>query len=200
MQQLTNAIVLQDYAQYFHAGIPFETYVADFSQKLHSDRDFPHKQYLPTNWQRMNRIDRMAISSDLLGLCQSVTTPLKWLVISEHWCGDAAQIVPVLNQVAKASKGRIDMRLVYRDEHLELIDAHLTGKSRSIPKLIQLDNHYQVVATWGPRPAAAQDLVQTLKANPETAGNYAEALHKWYAMDRQQAIQQELMELIRPFT
>jgi hypothetical protein len=117
---------------------------------------------------------------------------VNWLVISEHWCGDASQIVPVLGAIAALSEGKINLKIVYRDENLELIDAHLTGKGRSIPKLLQLDADFDLIDTWGPRPAEAQEIVMELKKNPETADKYAEIVHKWYADDRQKAIQEEL--------
>jgi hypothetical protein len=42
-----------------------------------------------------------------------------WLVISEGWCGDAAQLLPIINKMAVES-GKIDLRIVLRDENEEL--------------------------------------------------------------------------------
>jgi hypothetical protein len=49
------------------------------------------------------------------------------------------------------------------------------------PKLIQLNEVWEVMSNWGPRPEVAQNLVMELKANAETVDNYAEQLHLWYA-------------------
>jgi hypothetical protein len=44
------------------------------------------------------------------------------------------------------------MRIVERDKNLDLIDAHLTGTSRSIPVIMLLDGDYVERGWWGPRP------------------------------------------------
>lgn len=119
-----------------------------------------------------------------------------WLVISEFWCGDAAQIMPVIEALTIASGGGLETRVVFRDENPALIDAFLTNGSRSVPKIIQLNDQFQVLGSWGPRPKAAQDLVIQLKSNPETAANYSEWLHKWYADDHQRTTQKELLDFV----
>jgi hypothetical protein len=119
-----------------------------------------------------------------------------WLILAEHWCGDAAQTLPAFQKVAGLSMGIIDMKLVYRDENPELMDAYLTGERRSIPKLIQLDAHYHVTGIWGPRPNEAQKLVKELKSNPATAATYSTELHKWYAHDKQKVLEGEIMKLV----
>lgn len=146
----------------------------------------------------MNRVEKtLLLNTDLLRSLQQIHHQTYWLVLSEHWCGDAAQSLPVLSKIAEASNGKISLRLVYRDENPELMDAHLTGNSRSIPKLIQLDSHFNITGIWGPRPNEAQKLVLTLKSDQATANTYAEAVHKWYAVDKQQSIQKELSKLIQ---
>jgi hypothetical protein len=71
------------------------------------------------------------------------------LVISEHWCGDTAQIVPVNAKIAAAAKGKITLRIIYSDKNLELMDAYLTLTNRSITKLICLNKNNEVVKTCG---------------------------------------------------
>jgi len=92
------------------------------------------------------------------------------------------------------SDGKIDLRFIYRDENLELIDAHLTdGRSRSIPILIQLDSDYNYISSYGPRPAEAQKLVMSLLSRQEP---YSIPLHTWYAKDKQQSIQSDIAKKI----
>lgn len=104
--------------------------------------------------------------------------------------------MPVLSAVADLSGGKIEMKLVYRDKHDALMNAYLTNGTRSIPKLIQLDEHFNVTSIWGPRPTVAQKLVKELKANPATAANYANELHLWYAKDKQQSMEKEIAQLL----
>ncbi|MCK6610413.1 MAG: thioredoxin family protein [Bacteroidia bacterium] len=187
-----------DYGFYLAKGIDFSSYKENFEKELNGSDENPYKQYLPMNWQRLSRIERtIQLNADLLAAIAAKAGKQNWLVISEHWCGDAAQIVPVLAALAQASAGKINLKLVYRDQNLELMDAHLTNGGRSIPKLLILNESNELQSTWGPRPVEAQDLVVQLKNNPETAANYAEELHKWYAYDKQVKIQEELLKLMK---
>lgn len=155
--------------------------------------------YTRLNVQRMQRIDKTvrllpALQAAVAGLQQTYI----WLIITEGWCGDAAQIVPVLEAVAKASGGHITTRYVLRDEHPDLIDRYLTNGSRSIPKLVVLNLDTLVEIThWGPRPAEAQTLLLELKAQGATHDEYVEKIHAWYAQNKTQATQQELLALVQ---
>ena len=60
------------------------------------------------------------------------------LVLREDWCGDAVNIVPLIEKLTE-SVSNMDMRILARDENLDIMDTHLTGKSRSIPIVILLN-------------------------------------------------------------
>ena len=166
---------------------------------LNTDESVWYVKYLPQNWKRQNRLDRkLKLNEALLASAASIKDHMRWLVISEHWCGDASQINPIFNKIAEASRGKIDLRFVYRDTNHELIDAHLTdGKSRSIPILIVLDDDYRVVDTYGPRPEEAQKLVKEILAKGES---YAIPVHTWYAKDKQKSLQAELLQMLNLLT
>lgn len=191
-KQLTDSI---DYKQYFQKSFSYDKYLINFQEEISLGDESPFAQYLPQNWQRQSRLDRKLKLTDELQLTiADITKPLHWLVITEHWCGDASQINPIINKIAKESEGEIDLRFIYRDENEALIDAHLTdGRSRSIPILIQLDESFNLISSYGPRPQEAQKLVKSLLANDES---YNIPLHTWYAKDKQQSIQQDLIKLI----
>ncbi|RAK64517.1 thioredoxin family protein [Hymenobacter edaphi] len=158
--------------------------------------------YAKLNEQRMSRLDKT------VQLLPEVTTELArlqgryvWLVITEGWCGDAAQLVPVIDAIARASGGHLSTRYLLRDEHPDLMDRYLTGGvSRSIPKLVVLRaDTLTEVTHWGPRPAEAQALLLELKAQGATHEEYAERVHAWYAKDKTRSTQQELVGLLRQF-
>lgn len=186
-----------DYQSYFAKGISFDSYLSKLTDEIATGGGGDHAEYLPQNYQRIKRILRTThLQESILQVIKALEHPVKWLVISEGWCGDAAQIVPVLQLLAEASNGRIELRIVYRDENEALMAAHLTNGSKSIPKLIQLDPDFKFIAEWGPRPAAAQRLVMELKSSPDTAANYADKLHKWYADNKTLEIQNELINVL----
>ena len=154
--------------------------------------------YTQLNQQRMQRLDRVAQLTDvLLGKLASVSTVWTWLVLTEAWCGDAAQSIPLMAKMAEASP-LITLKLLLRDEHPEVMDAYLTNESRSIPKLICLTQDLREVGTWGPRPAEAQRLMNDFRQQhpDEDYQALAKEMQLWYARNRTQAIQKEFVELL----
>ncbi|MCC5940356.1 MAG: thioredoxin family protein [Balneolaceae bacterium] len=155
--------------------------------------------YTKMNVHRMNRIDkRTKLSEEITNSLDNLNRPMVWLVITEAWCGDAAQSLPVIQMMAEQTK-KIQSRYILRDEHLEIMDQFLTnGKSRSIPKLVALDARtLDVLGTWGPRPNEGQLFFDELRSNDELSyREVAERLHKWYADDRTKSIQSEFVPLL----
>lgn len=180
-------------------SIDFETYLNQFQDdviayKANKKVDSLYPEYLPINFQRIKRgLKQAKLSDKLLAQIQQLKQPVNWLVLTEPWCGDAAQSLGFLNAVEKSSQGKIKLGLLYRDENLELMDQFLTNGGRSIPKLIQIDEEFNITGSWGPRPKAAQELFLQLKAAGEP---YADALHSWYAKDKYQSIDKELVQLL----
>ncbi|MCX2582982.1 thioredoxin family protein [Pedobacter sp. MR22-3] len=155
--------------------------------------------YTKMNVQRMNRVDKtISLTDDLTTAIDQLAGNRKFLVITEGWCGDAAQIVPVFNKIATASLGKIDLKFVLRDQNLPLIDAHLTNGGRAIPVLIVLNESAdQVLATWAPRPQVLQELLKEWKRETTEMPILAEKLHGWYTKDKTQTTQAELTGLLK---
>jgi len=155
--------------------------------------------YTKMNVHRMKRQDkRTDLNDELTERLSKVDTDWTWLVLTEAWCGDAAQSLPIINKMADTNDN-ISLRLILRDEHLEVMDQFLqNGKSRSIPKLICIDSDtLEVIGDWGPRPQEAQELYDSLRSDSEMPyQEVAERLHKWYADDKGQAIQNEFIHAI----
>jgi hypothetical protein len=194
----TNTLIKKsDYAGYLEKGIGYNQYKQQMAKGLALSTDLKIKEYINLNQRRMHRVEKTYVpGAAIVEKLKALKHKTYWLVLTEHWCGDASQILPVFNTIAELSGGKIDMRLVYRDENPELMDAYLTNETRSIPKLVQLDEHFNVTAIWGPRPAIAQKLVKELKSYPPTAADYTTGLHLWYAKDKQQSLEKEISTLL----
>lgn len=150
--------------------------------------------YTRLNIQRMNRWDKTwKVSEELEQIMLGVERPMIWLTITEAWCGDAAQIVPIAEKLA-AVNPLIQHRMILRDEHPEIMDQFLTNGTRSIPKIVFLDNEdFSVLGSWGPRPAAAAALLNQLKENGQLPKEELyNQLHAWYARDKGQKIAEEI--------
>ncbi len=152
--------------------------------------------YGKLNRQRMHRLEKMvAINESLREKVQNNKRKMIWLVITEGWCGDAAQNIPLIEKIA-AQSGLIETRYVLRDENLALMDAYLTNNARSIPKLIALDaESLEELGTWGPRPKAAMDLFIEMRERGLEKPLMMENLQRWYIADKNQAIQTEFEDL-----
>jgi len=155
--------------------------------------------YSKMNVQRMNRVDKTAVlSKELLSTLNSLKGSYRLLVITEGWCGDAAQIVPVINKMIAAVPDKLELKLTLRDKNLPLIDAHLTNGGRAIPVLLVLDEEGNLLLPkWGPRPAVLQSLIADWKKEGVEMPELAEKLHGWYAKDKTVATQYELNELLK---
>ncbi len=154
-------------------------------------------EYSKLNVARMNRIDKtIEIIHDLKEAVEQIDTPQTWLVLTEGWCGDAAQIVPAFDKIAKLN-ANIELKFLLRDENPELMDWYLTNsKSRSIPKLIVADENFEELFNWGPRPAILQEMFYHMRANAVDNNTIKEEMHRWYAKDKTITVQQELLSLL----
>ncbi|MBS1493063.1 MAG: thioredoxin family protein [Bacteroidetes bacterium] len=155
-------------------------------------------EYTKLNYFRMARVDKtMVIKNDVKEAIQSIDEKKYWILITEAWCGDAAQIVPIIGRLAELNSN-IELLIVLRDENLELMDKYLTNGGRSIPILISLNKNFKEEWHWGPRPRPAQAMVIE---NKETQALSFDEMKKqvqlWYAEDKTNTTQLEIMKKIK---
>lgn len=154
--------------------------------------------YTELNDRRMNRWDKtIKIPEEIREKIAQIGSKLTFLVLSESWCGDAAPSLPVMNKIAELNPN-INFKIILRDEHLDIMDQFLTKGSRSIPKLIVLDNEKdEVVGEWGPRPSIATQMVEAYKEeHGKLTSEFKQDLQVWYNKDKGQNILSDLLELL----
>ncbi|MCF2873799.1 MULTISPECIES: thioredoxin family protein [unclassified Tenacibaculum] len=154
--------------------------------------------YSLLNDKRMKRLDKtIKISEETIAKVKDVKEPQTWLVLTEGWCGDAAQNLPVINKIAEENPN-IQLKLVLRDENLELMDKFLTNGGRSIPKLIALDKENEVVDTWGPRPSVATKMVADYKTEHGSLdADFKKDLQVWYNKNKGNNVQEDILTLLK---
>lgn len=150
------------------------------------------------NAQRTKRLNKTSIVDEAsAALVAGLKGKYTWLVLTESWCGDAAQILPLFNKITELN-ANIDLRLVLRDENDALMQEFLTKGGKSIPKLIMLNEQKEVVGSWGPRPVEAQDFYDTWKNNPDKPPyrEFQVDMQKWYLTDKGLSTFKEISEIL----
>ncbi|MEW5676800.1 thioredoxin family protein [Flavobacterium enshiense] len=155
--------------------------------------------YSQLNETRMNRLDKtIVVPEEVKQKLRQLTKKYVWLVLAEGWCGDAAQLLPIIEKMTEMAT-HLDLRIVFRDENDPLMQEFLTNGARSIPKLIILNaDSHEVMAAWGPRPEAAARLIKEYKARFGVVNEEAKIeLQKWYLNDKGLSTMEEIMHLMQ---
>ena len=134
---------------------------------------------------------RAVVEEDYLQRVDAVPGDWHLLVLSEDWCGDAVNTVPVVAKLAALSP-TLELRVLARDENLDLMDAHLSGTSRAIPVVIALDGEFNERGWWGSRPAPLQQWVTGPGKAMEKDARYRE-IRSWYARDKGRTTLEEVV-------
>jgi hypothetical protein len=161
--------------------------------------------YTQENVARMHRLNAaIFLTPDTLKKLATIKEAQTWLTISEGWCGDASQVVPIVERMASANP-HITHRLIFREEHLDIMDAFLTAGGRSIPKTIILDGQGKVLNAWGPRPSGLQTVVDELRDKMSTMTkdeqkayfeDIKKIVHDWYDADKTLSTQSEFRSIL----
>jgi len=198
-EKYTNSIKIETFSK----GLDYPTYRSLIKSLLSENKTTGsnHSEamiaYTKMNEQRMNRWDKKINLEAELSNEIAELTRTNWLVISEAWCGDAAQNIPFIAKLA-AENSTIDLRFILRDEHPEIMDQYLTNGAKSIPILVMMDENFNDLATWGPRPEPVQKMVMEAKEKPNLdQPKFIESIHKWYAIDKNKTISNEFKKLLK---
>ena len=139
-------------------------------------------------WEGIHRIAIVPVWARALDF---TAAPRHLLVLAEDWCGDASNTIPVLAKVAEQVPG-LELRVLRRDEHPEVMDRYLTNGARSIPIVIALDGDFAELGHWGPRPTELQAWVMSRKGIVPKVDLYPQ-IRKWYARDRGESTLREVL-------
>ncbi len=154
--------------------------------------------YTKLNDKRMKRLDKQTkLSTKAETKTQKIQREFTWLVLTESWCGDAAQTLPIFNKFAETNS-KIDLKIVLRDENSDLMDQFLTNGSKSIPKLIVIDrNTNEVLNSWGPRSKKATNLLNVYKEkHGKIDAHIKKELQYWYNNDKGESIENDIVDFL----
>ncbi len=163
------------------------------------DQTDDHKKFTQLNYKRMERWNKtFFLNEELSCVLKALKTKQTWILITETWCGDSAQLLPGIAKIAAASEGKITLKIILRDNNPDWINAYLTNGTKSVPKLISFDDNGTELFIWGPRPQGAIDILTHWKANLDTIDKeqFHVNLHTWYGKDKGAGLQQEFEKLL----
>ena len=187
-----------DIKQYWDNAVSYTEYLRDAGDRLGNPKDTQeadYAEYYRLGIQRMNRMwEKYLPNSEQVETLAKKKFNGKILIISEAWCGDASQVVPVVVKFFE----QFEVKISYRDQEPSLIDSYLTNGGKSIPIVIFVDEDFNEIAHWGTRPKHGTELLNKHKANPEEFPKeifYVE-LQTYYAKNRGFDTIEELLELL----
>jgi len=185
------------------AGLTAEQYHEVLSQQASvsgeglSEEAAEKLNFTQLNLHRTNRITRTyRVDDDLAALMGSINKRQTWMLLTEPWCGDSAQCLPYIAAMADLNEG-ISLRLILRDENLDIMDDFLTNGTRSIPQLVIFDEDGNELTQWGPRPREAQKVFMDAKEGGLEKPEILEKLHLFYGRNRGKALIEEFRKIIR---
>lgn len=200
--KVTNEQLLKDSLA---SSLTYSEYLKHIEEELASspetEEELAMHNYTKLNATRIKRLDAtQQVPEEVQEKIQAISQELEWVVLTEGWCGDAAQLVPILNKLQELNSN-ISMKLLLRDSNLELMDRYLTNGGRSIPKLLVYDpKQDKVLGTWGPRPAGATKLMSDYKeAHGVIDDEVKKQLQQWYNKDKGNGTMQDILKLHESF-
>ncbi len=144
-------------------------------------------------WRAVHRLARVHDWS--VEQARALGGPFRLVALSEDWCGDAVNTLPVLAKWSEAA-GNVELRVLRRDEHPEVMDRYLTGTARGIPVVIVLTADMQELGWWGPRPRALQQWVKEERAKGREKAELYPEIRRWYARDKGETTLREVLAVM----
>ncbi|MEO5904424.1 MAG: thioredoxin family protein [Gemmatimonadaceae bacterium] len=143
-------------------------------------------------WEALYK--KASVSADVAARLKNTRGHWHLLVLNEDWCGDSVNILPYVARLADSHPG-IELRVLGRDANPDLMNAHLTGKSKSIPVVIVYDEDFNEIGWWGPRPRELQKWVIEEGLALPKPDRYRH-IRTWYARDHGATIVSEILSII----
>ncbi len=185
-----------DLRKYLEKGVGYEAYIERVEKEV--EVNAPLSDYSELNLKRMQRVAKtFKLSENQIIDLLSIPNNFNVIIISEGWCGDASQSVPVFNKIFEVMD--IEPQYAFRNENQELMQEYLTNGAEAIPILIALDLEGNELFHYGPRPQKGMEMLAAYKANPEkiSKDDFYKNLQQFYNKDKGQSIYNELLALMK---
>lgn len=188
--------------EYVEKGLSYPEYLNKIEEQLveieAAGDPKSYAKYYSINLKRIKRLDKnFSLTDEQKEKLNQINSDFKLLIITEGWCGDAAQVMPVINVMMNEIS--VEQKIVFRDENPELMNEFLTDGAKSIPILIGVNKEGNELFRFGPRPQHGMELLKKHKENPQeyTDEQFHQDLQLWYNQDKGVSIFEEFVAVMK---
>jgi thiol-disulfide isomerase/thioredoxin len=157
----------------FAAALPYERYVRTGTDEQQR------------RWQQVYAAVQLTDAQKQL--VTGFVRDMKVLIVSGVWCGDCVQQCPLLQRIAESNSARIDLRLLDRDEHRDLMaKVRINGGDR-VPVALFLAEDHELCAVYGDRTLNRVPVALFLAEDHELCAVYGDrTLNRYRALAARQ--------------
>lgn len=102
--------------------------------------------------RRWAQVDaRAQLTAGQCELIESFTREMKMLIVSGVWCGDCIQQIPLIARIADANAKKIQLRILDRDQHLDLSEQLRINAGLRIPVALLMAEDFELCSIYGER-------------------------------------------------
>ena len=96
--------------------------------------------------------DRVRLTEPQAAMLGGIERQIKAIFLSGIWCGDCVRQGPMLQRIAEATGGKLDLRYADRDEHDALQRLLTINAGRRVPVAVFCAEDDELVSTLGDKP------------------------------------------------
>jgi thioredoxin-like negative regulator of GroEL len=129
---------------------------ATYLQKKH-EAGQPYADYLATGndsqqegWTKI--YDQITLSPPQQKLLGDFERQINVIAVSGVWCGDCVRQGPMFQKIAEATNGKVQLRWLDRDEHIDLQEKVKINAGNRVPVVLFLSEDYELVGWYGDKP------------------------------------------------
>jgi hypothetical protein len=183
-------------------GKTYSSYVEQWKERLTTPmkglsieerKTLMHRKY---NWDRAAHVDKFYSISPETHTTIANLPKQDWVVITEDWCLDSAFNLAAIAKLSALNE-HISLRIIERDQHLDIMDNYLTNGGRAIPILIVFNEHGDELFHYGPRSKAAKTFREKLVEQGLNKNDISVQLLDFYLQKSWEPLEQELLDLLK---
>lgn len=98
--------------------------------------------------------EKITLTEQQRTLLGSFTRQVNVICVSGIWCGDCVRQGPMIQKIAEASNGKINLKWVDRDEHMDLQEKVKINAGNRVPVVVFAAEDFEPIGWYGDKPLA----------------------------------------------